>query len=198
MQFSHVSVMLKETVDLLNVREGGIYVDGLHKAVGAWRDGQVGVALVQSVDEHDGPLVDHRQVQETGLRGQGLRRSEAAVLVLAVGQVFLVAARHVEGGGQQVKRQVEVGAVDGEEHPLPVDLRGVGLYVFYRGGEQQVGALDEEPVADAARAVAEFGSLAGGEVGLVGGDAEVGPQHVPEDDVQRVAQPVGQSWCVYE
>ena len=28
MQFSHVSVMLKETVDLLNVREGGIYVDG--------------------------------------------------------------------------------------------------------------------------------------------------------------------------
>ena len=28
MNFEHVSVMLMPTVDMLNVREGGIYVDG--------------------------------------------------------------------------------------------------------------------------------------------------------------------------
>ena len=28
MSFEHVSVMLMPTVDMLNVREGGIYVDG--------------------------------------------------------------------------------------------------------------------------------------------------------------------------
>ena len=33
-QFKHLSVMLKETVDMLNVREGGVYVDGRQPASG--------------------------------------------------------------------------------------------------------------------------------------------------------------------
>ena len=33
MSFEHVSVMLHETVDLLGVREGGVYVDGTPFAI---------------------------------------------------------------------------------------------------------------------------------------------------------------------
>ena len=50
MNFEHVSVMLMPTVDMLNVREGGIYVDGtlgggghsaeIHPQSGeVWREG---------------------------------------------------------------------------------------------------------------------------------------------------------------
>ena len=37
MNFEHVSVMLMPTVDMLNVREGGIYVDGTLSAAATAR-----------------------------------------------------------------------------------------------------------------------------------------------------------------
>ena len=183
---------------LVQVAPCRVDVDGLHEAVASLRYGEVGIALPQRLGEHVGPLVDHGLVEESGLVGDALAGAEAAVLVFAVGQVFFVAAHHVEGGGQQVEVEVEVASVDGEEGPLPVALLGARLLVLDRGRGEQAAALYVQCVADALGTIAELGVTAAEEVGFVGGDAEFDSQHVLHQHTQGVANPVGQSRYMYQ
>ena len=69
--------------------------------------------------------------------GQALADHEAAVLVAVVGQVFLVARKHVEDGCQGVERQGCVAVEHGEQRGLPLVGEKVAVLLLNRGFKKQ-------------------------------------------------------------
>ncbi len=61
------------------------------------------------------PEVDERFLEEVQLEGCALLHGEPAMLVAEFGGVFLVAGQQVEGGGEEVERDLPVGREEGRK-----------------------------------------------------------------------------------
>ena len=182
----------------MEVAPGCVDVHSLHEQVVLFGQVEGWIALEQLGAYHLRPLVHHGLVEESFLPGQALLGVETAVLVLPVGKVFLVARHHEEGGRQGVEAEVKVASEHGVEHPLPVAAFGVRLLLLDGGLEQQLVRFDEDAVSQSLGAITQLSVAPSKEVLLVGGDAVFGLEQVVENHFQRVAQPVGEFWYMYE
>ena len=105
---------------LVKVAVGGIDVHCLHEVVRERAENRFGIMCQYDVAQHQRPPLHHGGLEEAVAVGQALADHETAVLVAVVGQVFLVARKHVEDGSQGVERQGGVAVEHGEQRGLSV------------------------------------------------------------------------------
>ena len=182
---------------LVAVAPRRVDINRLDEAVVLVYQRQTGVAFAQFQAQHPRPLVDHRLLQEPGLRRHTLARLETPVHVGAVRQILLVAAHHEKRGSEQVEPEVDILAVDRENHPLPILAESVGCLILDGRRLQQPATFHKKAVARLAVRIAELRAVAGHEVVRVGRDAEFHVQQVLEQHVEGVAYAVGQTRYVY-